>query len=649
MSEQKSRFYEFDDFRIDAVKRRLLRMDEFVHLPPKVFDTLLMLIEHRGRVLEKDELMEAIWSDTIVEENNLTQNISALRKALGENRGEHRYVVTVPGRGYRFVADVREVKSDGAQNGNGFVHAQNEIEEKRENSANKESKIRSVPASSPKPYRNFQRKSVLILLISVLLIGSVAALFRWQTFSNTETTATNVEVKSIAVLPFKPLNVDETETYIGTGMADALITKLSNIRQIKVRPTSSILRYSDPSKDSLAAGNELNVDVVLDGHFQRSGEHLRLTVQLIRISDGATLWAKAFDESFKDIFEMQDSISEQVAGALKIKLNGEEQLGLERRYTENTEAYRAYLKGRYFMNKYTDEEIKKSPGYFQQAIDLDPNYALAYTGLADSYLRLHERGIPVEKAQTGVLARAAVMKALEIDDTVADAHSTLGAIEYRYEWDFTKAEREYKRARQLDPANLSDWFGFYLMTANRFDEAEAEFRRLEESHPLTTGYMSLYFYFLRQYDRAEQELQKSLDINSNNGPTHIRLGLIYEQKGMYKEAIFEFQKAVKLSNNGFQSLGMLAHCYAVSGRRDEAKKILADIAELSNQDFFWADYVIAAIYAGLGENEKSIKYLEKAYDEHSLSPAWFRFDPRLNDLRQEPRFQELIRRVGVSM
>jgi len=655
ISEQEPRFYEFDDFRIDAVKRRLLRMDEFVHLPPKVFDTLLMLIQHHGRVLDKDELMEAIWSDTIVEENNLTQNISAIRKALGENRGEHRYVVTVPGRGYRFVADVREVKTNGASNGNGLMLAGNEIgenhfaEEKKKNSSNKESKFQSIPTPSPKHYRSFLQKGGLTLLIFVFLIVGFIAFSRWRTFSSTETTTTNVEVKSIAVLPFKPLNAEETEIYIGTGMADALITKLSNIRQIKVRPTSSILRYSNPSKDSVSAGNELGVDVVLDGHFQRSGDHLRLTVQLIRISDGATLWAKAFDESFKDIFEMQDSISEQVVGALKIKLNGEEQLGLERRYTENTEAYRAYLKGRYFMNKDTDEEIKKSPGYFQQAIDLDPNYALAYAGLADSYLRFHLRGVPTEKAQSIVLARAAVTKALEIDDTVAYAHSILGLIAFRYEWDFPTAEREYKRALQIDPSYLHTWFYFYLMTVNKFTEAEAEFKRIQESRPLETGDLSLYYFFLRQYDRAGQELQKSLDTNSDDAPTHVRLGSVYEQKGMYKEAISEFQKGVKLSDNGFQSLGMLAHCYAVSGRKDKAKKILADIDKLSKQDFFWANYSIALIYAGLGENEEAIKYLERAYDEHSLGPAWFRFDPRLDKLRLEPHFQNFVRRTGLPV
>jgi DNA-binding winged helix-turn-helix (wHTH) protein/TolB-like protein len=655
MSEQKSRFYEFDDFRIDAVKRRLLRMDEFVHLPPKVFDTLLMLIEHRGRVLEKDELMEAIWSDTIVEENNLTQNISAIRKALGENRGEHRYVVTIPGRGYRFVADVREVKANGASNGNGLMPAGNEIgenhfaDEKLKNSPDEKSEIQSVPTPSPKHHRSFLQKSGLILLIFTFLIGSFAALSRWRTFGNAETIVNSVEVNSIAVLPFKPLNAEEPEFYIGTGMADALITKLSNIRQIKVRPTSSILRYSNLTKDSVSAGNELGVDVVLDGHFQRSGDHLRLTVQLIRASDGATLWAKAFDESFKDIFEMQDSISEQVADALKIKLNGEEQLGLERRYTENTEAYRAYLKGRYFMNKDTNEEIKKSPGYFQQAIDLDPNYALAYAGLADSYLRFHLRGVPTEKAQSIILARGAVTKALEIDDTVAYAHSILGLIAFRYEWDFPKAEREYKRALQLDPNHLHTWFYFYLMTVNKFTEAEAEFKRIQESRPLETGDLSLYYFFLRQYDRAEQELQKSLDTNSDDAPTHLRLGEVYEQKGMYKEAISEFQKGVKLSDNGFQSLGMLAHCYAVSGRRDKAKKILADIDKLSKQDFFWANYSIALIYAGLGENEEAIKYLKRAYDEHSLGPAWFRFDPRLDKLRLEPHFQEFVRRTGLPV
>jgi DNA-binding winged helix-turn-helix (wHTH) protein/TolB-like protein/Tfp pilus assembly protein PilF len=649
MSEQKSRFYEFDDFRIDAVKRRLLRMDEFVHLPPKVFDTLLILIEHRGRVLDKDELMETIWSDTIVEENNLTQNISAIRKALGENRGEHRYVVTVPGRGYRFVADVREIKTNGAQNGNEFVRAENEFEEKRENLPAKESEIQSVPASSPQSYRNFRQNTGLILLVFVLLAGGFALLFLRQTFSSAEKAASTTEVKSIAVLPFKPLNADETEVYIGTGMADALITKLSNIRQIKVRPTSSILRYSNPSKDSLAAGNELGVDVVLDGHFQRSGDDVRLTVQLIRISDGATLWAKAFDESFKDIFDMQDSISEQVADALKIKLNGEEQLALERRFTENTEAYRAYLKALYFMNKAKDEEVKKCVGYFQQAASLDPNYALAYAGLADCYLKLHTRGISTEKEQAITLARAAVTKAIEIDDTVAYAHSALGFIAFRYDWDFTAAEREYKRARQLDPAYLNTWFYFYLMTMNRFTEAEAEFKKVQESRPLTTGDISLYYYFLRQYDRAEQELRNSLDINSNNAPVRSSLGLVYEQKGMYKEALSEFQKNVELSGNGNQGLTLLAHIYAVSGRKDEAKKLLAEISKRSKQDFFWADYSIAVIYAGLGEKDEAIDYLERAYAEHSLGPAWLRFDPRLDNLRAEPRFQEFMRRVGLPM
>lgn len=652
ISEQEPRFYEFEDFRIDAVKRRLLRMDEFVPLPPKVFDTLLTLIQHHGRVLDKDELMEAIWSDTIVEENNLTQNISAIRKALGENRGEHRYIVTVPGRGYRFVADVREVKTNGAENGNDLMLAGHKIQENLfvdEKRISPNIEIESVSTPSSKHYLSFRQKGVLVLLIFLLMTGGFIALSRWRNFSSTGINATNTEVKSIAVLPFKPLNAEETEIYIGTGMADALITKLSNIHQIKVCPTSSVLRYSNSTKGSVAAGQELGVDVVLDGHFQRADDHLRLTVQLIRVSDGATLWAKAFDEGFKDIFETQESISEQVAGVLKIKLNGAEQMGLERRYTENTEAYQAYLKGYYFMNKTTDEEIKKSLGYFQQAINLDPNYALAYAGLANCYLRLHERGIPAEKASSVDLAKVAVMKAVEIDDTVAAAHSVLGFIALRYEWDFTKAEREYRRVRQLDSAYIDTWFVFYLMTTNRLTEAEAEFKKFQESHPFAMQEICLYYYFLRRYDRAEQELRNSFDINSNYSPIRARLGMVYEQKGMYKEAIAELQKAVELSGHGYLTLGQLAHCYAISGRKDEAKKILARVVKLSTQDYFWKNYSIALIYAGLGEKDKAISYLEKAYDEHSLGPAWLRFDPRLDNLRQEPRFQDFVRRIGLPM
>lgn len=656
MSEQTPRFYEFDAFRVDSLKRLLLRTDEPVPLPPKAFDTLLTLIQSHGRVLNKDELMEAVWPDTTVEENNLTQNISAIRKALGERRGEHLYVVTVPGRGYRFVADVREPPSNGSLNGDGHIPAAIEPGQGHtaleESSHQAENGIRrdAIAAATPSLSRGFGRLSKPYLFALTLAISCLAALSGlWFLKKSQPSSEANASLKSIAVLPFKTLNAEESESSsIGTGMADALITKLSNLGRIAVRPTSAVIRYTDAAKDPLAAGRELGVDAVLDGYVQRTGDRLRVTVQMIRTSDGTTLWADTFDERFTDIFAMQDSISEQAASALRVRLSGEERERLQRRYTENTEAYRAFLKANYFMNKATKEGLNKGIEYYQQAISLDPNYSLAYAGLADGYLRLHTRGVPTDKTQSIVLARAAVMKAIEIDERVAYAHSILGFIAFRYDWDFPKAEREYKRARELDPAYMHTWIYFYLMTMNRFPEAEAEFKRFQEAHPLSVNDISLYYFFLHQYDRAEQELRNSLDVNSNHPPTRNNLGLVYEQKGMYKEAISEFQKAVELSG-GMTGVGELGHVYAISGRKDEARRLLAEIAKRSKRVFFWANYEIAVIYAGLGEKDEAITYLERAYDEHSVGAAWLRFDPRLDTLRAEPRFQNFVRRIGLPL
>ena len=509
MGPQTSGSYEFDDFRIDAARRRLLHNNEALHLPPKVFDTLLILVEHRGRVVDKNEIIETIWFDTIVEENNLTQNISAIRKALGDSPGEPRYIATFPGRGYQFIGDVREHSP-----GNGSQHA------------------------------------------------------------NADTSAT-----------IHALNVHGTADDENGNAAPAVIG----------RPVPE-------SRPIYSTGRSLL---------------LALVATLAAISG---LWL------------LMGTRSQTSAEPVR----------------SNTDAYRAYLKGQYFVDRDTDDEIQKSTEYFQQAIDLDANYALAYAGLGAGYLRLHERGIKTGGRPALLLAREALERAIEIDDTVAAAHAKLAFIAFRYEWDFAKSDREYRRARELDPNLLEVWHLFYLMTVDRMPEAETEFRMRQETRPLEVGDLALYYYFLRRYERAEQEVAKSLDVNGEKAPIRTKLGLIYVAKGMYPEAIVELKKAVELSHNGIQTLGILGHCHAVAGNKAEAEKILSVLITKSSDDFFWANYSIAVIYAGLGKNDGALDFLEKAYREHSLGPAFLRFDPRLDNLRQDPRFQALSKKVGLA-
>jgi TolB-like protein/DNA-binding winged helix-turn-helix (wHTH) protein len=626
-----TQLYEFDDFRIDPIRRSVHRLDDLIHLPPKVFATLLTLVQHHGTVIEKSVLIDAVWPDTIVEENNLTQNISAIRRALGGDSERQRYVVTIPGHGYSFVADVREIPRNGLRV---------EIDDE-------EAAVEQL--NDPRLYEAPVRRSIsarykllraLAAILGVVAIAAVWVISRDQPKSGVTAN------RSIAVLPFQPVDGEPSDRYIGTGMADALMTKLSNIGQINVRSTSSMLRRSGQTQDAPAEGRELGVDFVIDGHFQRQDDRLRMTVQLIRTSDGATLWAKPFDERFTDVFALQDSISEQAASALKLTLSGAEHRQIKRRYTEHTGAYLAYMQAAYLMREPGSDKLKKSIDYYQQAVDLDPKYALAYAGLADSYMRLHARGILIGKTPSIDLARTSLSRSLELDNTVAYAHSMRGFIAFRYEWDFPKAEREYHQARTLDPNYVNSWFGFYLMTVNRFGEAEAEFTRYREARPLDSDDLSLYYFFLHQYDLAERELKSSLAID----PVKVNrayLGMVYEQKGLMKEALGEFDKGRKQSADSVTSRGHVAHAFAMSGKASEARKILADMLKMSSSDYFSANYMVAVVSTGLGENDTAISYLEKAYDEHSLGPAWFKFDPRLDSLRENPRFQAFMRRIGL--
>ncbi|MGH9937967.1 MAG: winged helix-turn-helix domain-containing protein, partial [Blastocatellia bacterium] len=414
MSKQIKQFYEFGPFRIDPSQRALFREGRLVALPPKIFETLLALVERSGQIVEKDKLIKEVWPETIVEENNLTQYISALRKTLGDGRHEHRYIQTIPRRGYRFAAEVREVRDEAAEL---IIRDQTtlslKISEETEE-IEQERTARGTEAAGSFAWRQNLRRTIPVVTTLALALAGVIFWIAIKTKPADTGVGQTPFRGSIAVLPFKALDASERDEYLGLGMADTLITKLSNIGQIKVRPTSAIRKYAGQEQDALAAGREQKVDAVLEGSIHRLSDKMRVTVRLLSVRDGSPLWAYKSDKARTDLFELQDSIAEEVAGALMLKLSGREKERLTKRHTESIEAYQVYLKGRYFWNKRTPHDLQKAVEHFQQAITIDPNYALGYAGLADCYVFLME----------GAKRDEALRKALELDDTLVEAITT---------------------------------------------------------------------------------------------------------------------------------------------------------------------------------------------------------------------------------
>ncbi|MDX6695820.1 MAG: eukaryotic-like serine/threonine-protein kinase [Blastocatellia bacterium] len=456
--------------------------------------------------------------------------------------------------------------------------------------------------------------------------------------------------RAIAVLPFKMLRQEEkTDEYLGLGMADAIITKLSNIRRIIVRPTSSVLKYASGDSDLLAAGHELDVGFVLDGRIQRAADRVRVTVQLIRVRDGAPLWAAKFDEKFTDIFTVEDSISGQVAQALIPKLSGEEQQLLSKRETENAQAYQAYLKGRYYWNTYTEEGLAQAIFHFMEAIEEDPEYAQAYAGVADYYNFLGVWGVLPPK-ESFAAAKNAAGKALEIDSNLAEAHTSLAFSLLAYDWDWETAEAEFKRAIALNPsyATAHQWYAYLAGAQGRHADAITEIeyaQRLDPLSPVIATSAGLIFYNARQYDRSLEELEKALEIDGRYFVTYQGFAFCYAQKGRFDEALVAARKAVAISSRNPLALWALGFVLAVAGRADEAREVLGEMEEL-RQKRYVSPYYIAMIHAGLGERDEAFNWLEKAYEDRDWWLLWLRVEPFIDELRSDPRFQNLLRRVA---
>ncbi|HEV8429121.1 MAG TPA: tetratricopeptide repeat protein [Pyrinomonadaceae bacterium] len=635
MSAQNARIYEFGPFRLDAQRRRLLREGEAVPLKPKDFDTLLALVEQGGHVLPREVLMERVWPGSFVEEGNLSLHISNLRKALGEKRDQHKYIVTVPGQGYEFVADVRELQRN-----------------EPELPVTESSTSLHTEDLTPGHYRPgtfTQNKTRLFATISLVLALGVGGYYYKTRKAMVET---STGVKSIAVLPFKPLAAADRDETLELGMADTLITSLSNIKGLTVRPTSAVRRYSGLEQDAIVAGRELQVEAVIEGNIQRSGDRVRVNARLIRIADGTALWAEQFDVKFGDIFSVQDLISQRLTSTFSLRLTGEEKELISKRRTDNWQAYEAFLKGRYFYGgPVTQEGLQKSIDYFEQAIKLDPNYAEAYAGLANAYIRGGSVWGFLSPRETFPKAEPILKKALELDESLADAHASLARYRLYYEWDWTGAENEFKRAIELNPnvAIAHHEYASLLQVYGQFDKAVAEreiARRLDPLSPNAVATVGYPHYFAGRYDEAIKHFQQALELDPSFSWSHLWIGQIYLETGKLQQGIDEIQKAVKLSGGNTRAIATLGYAYAVAGKRNEALKVIANLQQLAKEKYV-SPYYIAVIHAGLNNRDQAFIWLEKAFDERQPYLTLLNYEPFLVNLRGDARFDDLRKRIGL--
>jgi TolB-like protein/DNA-binding winged helix-turn-helix (wHTH) protein/Tfp pilus assembly protein PilF len=603
--------FEFGPFRLEAADCRLLRDGRPVALEPQVYRTLLALVQNSRRLSKKEWLIEEIWGETHVEEGGLARNISVLRKVLGDG-----YIETVPKRGYRFVHAVSEVPQS-------------------------DPKAVVVNGRSGDSGRRRRRWWIPATVLAVILLVTFAALF------GTSRTSPPV-IRSIAVLPFKPVVTDIRDEALELGIADSLITRLSVLKDVVLRPTSSIRKYGGLEQDPLAAGSELHVDAVLDGTILNTGGRVRITVRLLEVSSGVSLWSGQFDEPSADFLTAQNAIADGVIGALALRLSGAERVLLTKRQTVHPDAYQLYLRGRYHWNQRSEAGLRKATEYFAQAIATDPGYARAYSGLADAYTALGYLSY-LRPSDAFPKAKQAALRALDLDGTLPEPHASLGYVRLYYDWDWLDADKELRRSIALNPnyPTAHHWHAVYLTAMGQFDGARAAIARAQELDPTSLSIntdLGFVLYYSRQYDAAIKQLATVLDMNREFPLAQLWLGRAYQEKAMYGEAIAAFRRTETALRGWPVALAAIGHVQGVSGRRGDARQTLDELRRLGRERYV-TPYGVALIHAGLGERQQAVAWLERALHDRAHWLVWLKLDPRFDPLRTDPGFAEILRRI----
>jgi TolB-like protein/DNA-binding winged helix-turn-helix (wHTH) protein/Tfp pilus assembly protein PilF len=616
----------FDGYELDVRAGELRKHGVRLRLRGQPLQVLEILLERPGEVVTREELQARIWSGNAFGDfdHNLHNAVARIREVLGDSPDSPRYIETLPRRGYRYVGPIQD-----------FQKPQLATE-------------RPDPTAQPvSPIAPPKRKRSLVLVLCALLALGLVAMSMWL-----HAKAGVAPIRSIAVLPLKNLSGDPSEEFFVDGMTDQLITDLAKIGSLRVISGTSVMQYKGAKKGLPDIARELNVDAIVEGSAIRSGQRVRITAQLIQARTDQHLWAETYDRDLGDILNLQSEVSDAIAQQVRAQLTPTQQAQLQRGHAVNPAAYDDYLRGRlYFVNEYTKpDSLNRAQRYFKESIQKDPDFALAYAGLADSYVYLAFAGA-LTKDQAERSAREALAKALKLDDSIGEAYDTLGALSWRFDWDWNAADREFNRAIALAPSYScahEDRATFLAMIGRR-GEALAEIAKIQQLDYSFSSAMteSETYYELRDYPNLIKASKRGLLLDPKDWSQHYTLGIGYEGTGRLQEAISEYQQAVAMSGQS-ETVVALAHAFAATGKKAESEKTLRDLERKATKSSA-PPYTMATIYAGLGENEKAFEFLEKAYSEKALDlPGSLKSDQLLDSLRSDPRFQDLLRRVGLN-
>jgi DNA-binding winged helix-turn-helix (wHTH) protein/TolB-like protein/Flp pilus assembly protein TadD len=637
---QTTNIYQFGPFEVDVAERLLWRNGQPVALTARAFDTLLLLVRHPGHLVEKSELLHEVWNDAFVEDGNIAVTVFMLRKALGENGGTPQYIQTVSKRGYRFIAKVHIVPTEnGCSRGVGAVD--------RPEIQNAELLPGIALAKSATVMQSKRRPALWIAGGVVSLIVCVSAAMVFARLSTTR--AARPGIRSIAVLPFRVSPPDPRTS--GLAIADAIITDLGANTHIDVRPTSAIQQYTSAATDPVIVGRTQKVDAVLIGTVVPIADGLLMDVRLVRVADASLIWAERFEQTTQQRSLFVDEMAERVVSALETRLDLRTGIVAGPRQQQNAKAYQLYVQGRYFWNKRTEEGLRRSIEYFQQATLEDQQYAAAYAGLADSYALLASYGVePAEQAYPN--AKAAASKALKLDPSLAEAYTSLGMISFYYEWNWLQAERQFQRSIALNPTYplAHTWYALDLAAMGRCPEAIAQIQRAHDLDPLSLSInteVGRVFYWCRQGDRAVDALRKAIDLDPYFARAHTRLGMAYAAQQDFRGAIREFEQARTLSGRDPYLDGLLAYALASSGQTRLARTALSDLIRRSHGQFVPA-FSVALVCIGLGDRDLALDWLAKAYQDRSTYMVYAKSDPLLDPIRRDPRFSALLNRLRLN-
>ncbi len=601
---------------------------------------LEMLVEHPGEVVTREELRGRVWPNESFGDFDQALNIAIakLRSALGDSADNPRFIETLAKRGYRFIADVSFVDADPCPKlpgpSAGDLRA-SEVEPKPPGAG-----------SAAAPKRRLRTARWVIVALALVSMAILAVLlFRSRTRAP-------AAIRSLAVLPLENLSGDPAQNYFADGMTDELITDLAQISALRVISRTSAMVYKGARKPLPQIARELNVDAVVEGTVLRSGDQVRITAQLIEASTDKNLWSQSYEGELRDTLAVQNRVARAIADEIRINLTPREQAALKSVEVVNPEAYESYLRGRYFWNKRTVDELRVALAYFNQAIELDPKYARSYSGLADTYALLGDwQYAAMTPNEAFPKAKAAAIKALELDSALSEAHNSLAFILDGFDWDLDAGGREFRRAIELNPgyATAHHWYAWHLSLLGQYDEAIAEMRKAQNLDPLSliiNADLAEILILAHSYDESMQQSLKTIEMDPNFALAHNQLAEAYIQKHMYDKAVAEMRKAVQLSGNSPKCIANLARAYVLSGKRNEAVQLLNGLKKRSDPGNSSA-LEIATIYASLGDTNEAMNWLDKAYNDRFNPGVLLR--PGFDPLRSDPRFQDLERRIGLHV